>query len=44
MDVFEWVTIGFVSIVGVILVVSQFKRAGQWMDEWSDENDDDMLW
>lgn len=47
MDVFEWVTIGFVSVIGVLLIVSQYRRAKEYMDnidDWDSDDDDDLLW
>jgi len=47
MDVFEWVTISFVSVIGVLLIVSEFRRAKRYMDnidDWNSDDDDDLLW
>ena len=48
MDVFEWVTISFVSVIGVLLIVSEFRNAKRYMDNIDDWNlgddDDDLLW
>lgn len=47
MDVFEWVTVGFVSVIGVLLIVSQYRRMRDYMDnidDWNSDDDDDLLW